>query len=694
MLSLAWTRTDTDARGIARMASTDLAELGLTVGATVRLAGGRPAFARAIPGRVPAGTVEIDGLTAANCAAAPDEPLTVTPEPLGPLDHALIRVDQAVGDGPDDFHDALFDMALAEGDALSVALRNGRRVAATVVRALPGGAGLVGDGTRIAIETPPGANGDFDAIGGLKQQIAAVQEIISAPLLRPELFQRLGIPAPRGILFSGPPGSGKTLLARTVARQTRAAFFQINGPEIQSKYHGESEAALREVFEAAGRAQPAIIFIDEIDSLAPRRDGLSSERQVERRVVAQLLTLMDGMTDRGRVVVMAATNIPDSLDPALRRPGRFDREIRFLPPTEAERRQILAVHLAQAPLGPDVDLDRIADAAHGYVGADLAAVAREAAVAALSRSIRAAGTEAAVRLEDLHVTQADLQQGLARTGPSLLRGATDTATPVRWDDIGGLDAAKLALRQAVEWPVRHAAAMRELGLAPPRGILLTGAPGGGKTMLARALATEASLNFIPVRPPDLASQFPGEAEKAVRSLFERARLAAPSLLFFDEFDAVAPRRGTAGAVFDRIVAQLLVEIDGLVRTEGLAILAATNRPGAIDPAILRPGRIDRVIDLPAPDEATRRAILAIHFGRRHCADDLDTDALARLTDGASGADLAALAETAGWTALTRRVTTGGAGAITQADALAAHATIARRKSLLAADHLQPDARIP
>lgn len=676
------------ARGIARMAPQDMAEAGLSAGATVRLHAGRAAYARVVPAAIGSGTIAVDPATAQNCAAAEGERVTVETVALAPLDRLLLRVEGAAA-RPADLLDALFDMALGQGDRLSVALPNGRRADLTVLSAGGEVAGLVGDRTQIALESPPDLIEGYERIGGMARQIAAVHEMIAAPLLRPEIFARLGVPAPRGVLFCGPPGSGKTLLARTVARQTGAAFFQIDGPEILSKHYGESEAALRQVFEAAGRSQPAIIFIDELDSLAPRRDALSAEKQVERRVVAQLLTLMDGMADRGRVVVMAATNLPDSIDPALRRPGRFDREIAFLPPTDAERREILAVHLADAPLAPDVDLDRIAGAARGYVGADLAALAREAAMAALARSVRAAGSEAAVRIEEIHVTQADLDLGLARTGPSLLRGAGSAVTPLAWGDVGGMEEAKAALRRAVEWPGRHRAAMAALRISAPRGILLTGAPGAGKTMLARALAGEAAMNFVPVRPPDIVSHLMGDAERAVMALFDRARHAAPSLLFFDEFDALAPRRGTAGALFDRIVAQLLVEIDGIFAGEGVTILAATNRAAAIDPAILRPGRIDLVIDLPRPDTAGREAILTVHLRNRPCAADVDIADLARKTGGASGADLADIVSRAAWTALERSVATGEAPQIVATDLAQALAARALRRQAETGDHILP-----
>ena len=387
------------------------------------------------------------------------------------------------------------------------------------------------------------------------------------------------------------------------------------------------------------RRAPSIVFIDEIDAIAPRRDALSGEKQVERRVVAQLLTLLDGLADRGRVVVMAATNLPDSLDPALRRPGRFDREIVFKAPSAAERREILAVHLARAPLHDDVSLEYLANATHGYVGADLAALAREAAVAALARSVAAAGGEERVRIDELVITAADLDHGLLVTGPSALRGADASPNPTRWEDVGGASAVREALERAVLWPTQHRAAYRSLGLTPARGVLMVGPPGTGKTLAAAVLATEAQMNFLPVRAPRLLSQYFGEAERAVAELFATARATAPTLLFFDELDALAPRRTGKDPVLDRIVAQLLTEFDGLKDDAGVVVLAATNRASAIDPALTRPGRFDAVVPFPLPDEAGRSEILAIHLRGRRFAADLDLARFARATEGATGADL-------------------------------------------------------
>lgn len=443
------------------------------------------------------------------------------------------------------------------------------------------------------------------------------------------------------------------MLARTVAANTAATFFQINGPEIVSKHYGDSEAALRQVFASAAQAQPAIIFIDEIDAIAPRREALSGEKQVERRVVAQLLTLMDGLEDRGNVVIMAATNLPDSLDPALRRPGRFDREIGFTPPDATSREEILRIHLKHAPLHPDVDLGAIATAAQGYVGADLAALAREAALAALRRAVADAGGEAAVRPETLFVTQADLHSGLGATIPSALRDTHVDSAPIWWSDIGGMEAQKQALTEGVMWPLEHAALHDTLRLAPARGVLLSGPPGGGKTLIARALANESGMNFILVRPAKILSQFLGDAERAIADVFIRARQTAPTLIFFDELDGLAPRRGGKDAVQDRIVAQLLAELDGLAVNTHVVVIGATNRAGAIDPALTRPGRFDLILPVPLPDTAARAAILRVHMADRPLAATVDPDDLATLTDGFSGAALANLVSRAARTALGR-----------------------------------------
>jgi transitional endoplasmic reticulum ATPase len=648
-------------RGLVRVSRADLDALGLRSGDAARIEGGRITHVRVVAGSAEPGTLLVDRMVAENAGVAGGGEARVAAVQLPPLEGLLLRVEAGHAPAPADMADALYDMTVTEGDRIVLVLPGGRSADATVVSTRPAGGGFFGDRCVATVEAAPATAPSFEGVGGLSAQIARVEEMIGTPLLRPDLYERLGISPPRGILFCGPPGSGKTLLARAVAQRTKAAFFHVDGPEIVSKHYGDSEEALRRVFEAAVKRAPSIVFIDEIDAIAPRRDALSSEKQVERRIVAQLLTLLDGLEDRGRVVVMAATNLPDSLDPALRRPGRFDREIAFRPPSVAQRREILGIHLARAPLAADVDLDTVAAATHGYVGADLAALAREAAVAALSRSVAAAGGEARVRAEDLTITAADLALGLAATGPSALRGATADAVPVSWDDVGGAEAARDALRQAVIWPQRHPEALAALGVRPARGVLLAGPPGSGKTLAARALATESAMNFLHVRPPRLLSQFLGEAERAVAELFATARATAPTLVFFDEFDAIAPRRTGRDATLDRIVAQLLTEFDALAGHPGVVVLAATNRPGAIDPALTRPGRFDAVVRFGIPDAAARRAILSVHLRGRALREDIDLDALVAATEGASGADLATLVDDAARGALARALAAGMTG---------------------------------
>ena len=538
-------------RGLMRLSRDTLARNGLLPGDPVRIGGARATHGRAVPGPVADAEVALDAFLARNSGAVEGAPVTLARVDLAPLRSVALRLDAMMRVEPDDLRDGLFDMALTEGDRLRVTLPGGRAADVEIAEVSPEPAGFVTEATTISLVAQSAQ--PYHGIGGLETQIAQVQEVVAAPLLRPELYERLGLAAPRGILFTGPPGSGKTLLARAVAARTQATFFHIAGPEIVSKHYGESEKALRDVFDAARRAAPAIVFIDEIDAIAPARAGLSDEKQLERRVVAQLLTLLDGLEDRGRVVVMAATNLPDTIDPALRRPGRFDREIAFRPPSPDQRRAILEVHLARAPLAPDADLGAIAALSHGYVGADLAALAREAAVAALSRAVRDAKGEANVALEDLVITQDDLRAGLDATSPSALRGLSSEARPVTWNDIGGLSAARRALDAALLQPRRHPELCAVLGVEPALGVLLAGPPGSGKTLLARALATETGMNFLPVRPPRLLSRYLGDAERAVADIFRTARDTAPTLIFFDEFDALAPRRGGQDAVLDRIV---------------------------------------------------------------------------------------------------------------------------------------------
>ncbi|PLC67267.1 AAA family ATPase, partial [Thermoproteus sp. CP80] len=471
------------------------------------------------------------------------------------------------------------------------------------------------------------------------------RELVELPLRHPELFKHLGIEPPKGILLFGPPGTGKTLLAKAVANEANAYFIAINGPEIMSKYYGESEAKLREIFDEAKKNAPAIVFIDEIDAIAPKREEVTGE--VEKRVVAQLLTLMDGLQERGQIVVIGATNRPDAVDPALRRPGRFDREIWISPPDFKGRLEILQIHTRNMPLSPDVDLRKLAEMTHGYTGADIAALAKEAAIRALRRAIQGGvvdlnqPTIPAESLEQIKVSMQDFTDAMKEIVPSALREIHIEVPKVRWKDVGGLVEVKQELREAVEWPLKYPQTFKKFGLRPPKGILLFGPPGTGKTLLAKAVATESGANFIAVRGPEIFSKWVGESEKMIREIFQKARMAAPCVVFIDEIDALASARGLGADAFvsERVVAQLLAEIDGIRTLENVVVIGATNRPDLVDPALLRPGRFDRIIYVPPPDFKARLDIFLIHTRNVPLAKDVDLEELARRAEGYSGADI-------------------------------------------------------
>jgi transitional endoplasmic reticulum ATPase len=496
----------------------------------------------------------------------------------------------------------------------------------------------------------------YDDIGGIGETLQQVREMIELPLKHPELFSRLGIDPPKGVLLYGPPGTGKTLLARAVANEADARFFHIAGPEIMGRFYGESEQRLREIFEKAQAQSPSIIFIDEIDSIAPKREDVTGE--VERRVVAQLLTLMDGLEPRTNVVVIGATNRVDAVDEALRRPGRFDREIVVGVPEVQGRRQILAIHTRGMPLAEDVELDELARITYGFVGADMAALGREAAMETLRRhlpEINMDGGEIAEEiLLKLCVTRDDFMNAMKRVQPSALREIMIQIPDVGWDDIGGLETAKRELRESIELPLRHPEAFKRLGIRPAKGFLLFGPPGTGKTLLAKAVAREAEANFIATKSSDLLSKWYGESEKQVSRLFQRARQVAPTVIFIDEIDSMAPARGGGmgePAVTERVVNTLLAEMDGLEELIGVVVIAASNRPGLLDPALLRPGRFDDLIYVSVPDREGRLHILKIHTGGMPLADDIDLDAFADRTHGYTGADLQDLVRRAGLEAL-------------------------------------------
>jgi len=500
----------------------------------------------------------------------------------------------------------------------------------------------------------------WEDIGDLEEAKTRLREIVELPMRHPELFRHLGIEPPKGVLLYGPPGVGKTLLAKALANEVGAYFIAINGPEIMSKFYGESEQRLREIFEEARKNAPAIIFIDEIDAIAPKREEVVGE--VEKRVVAQLLTLMDGLAERGRVIVIGATNRPDALDPALRRPGRFDREIEIPPPDKKARREILAVHTRSVPLDDDVNLDKIAEMTHGYTGADLAALVKEAAMNALRRFLAEKNVDLSKPipsdlLRTLKVSMNDFIQAMNMVHPSLLREVFVEVPEVRWSDIGGLEDVKQQLREAVEWPLKYQDIFERMGIRPPKGILLYGPPGVGKTLLAKAAATESGANFIAVNGPEILSKWVGESERAIREIFRRARMVAPAIIFLDEIDSIVPARGSRvdSGVTDRIVNQLLTEMDGIKPLRGVVVIAATNRPDLLDPALLRPGRFDRIIKAPPPDRKARLEILKIHTRRVPLASDVDLEKLADMTNGFTGADLEALVREAVMLALREKL---------------------------------------
>jgi len=553
----------------------------------------------------------------------------------------------------------LINRAVIDGDIVVVKITN-QTIPFKVVLTKPRGPVIIDNNTKVYILEKPVETYNiprvtYEDIGGLKPIIEKIRELVELPLRYPELFRKLGIEPPKGILLYGPPGCGKTLLAKAVANEADAYFIVINGPEIMSKFYGESEQRLREIFEQAKKNAPAIIFIDEIDAIAPKRDEVVGE--VEKRVVAQLLTLMDGLESRGDVIVIAATNRPSAVDPALRRPGRFDREIEIPLPDKEGRLEILQIHTRGVPLADDVDLVKLAEMTHGYTGADLAALVREAALNALKRYLPEIDLDKGYIppevLSKMEIRMEDFLAAFRSIVPSGLREIYVEVPEVRWSQIGGLEDVKQELRQIVEWPLKYPWVFKKLGIRPPKGILLFGPPGCGKTLLAKAVATESGANFIAVRGPEILSKWVGESEKAIREIFRKARLYAPVVVFFDEIDAIAATRGSAGDTYvvERVVSQLLTEMDGITRLDNVVVIAATNRPDMIDPALLRPGRFEKLLYVPPPDFEARLDILRIHTATVPLAEDVDLYEIAKRTEGYSGADLEALVREAALSAL-------------------------------------------
>ena len=655
-------------RGVARIDYDSMDTLNASTGDVIELKGKRRTVAKCLPlypsdegkgiiridglGRNNAGIAIGDTITVRKIKAVAGEKITVAPlEAIPPIDERYLA-------------DALESVPLIKGDNVMVPYFGGRLTFQVIGVTPAADAVLVTQKTTFNIaekgETLRGVpQVTYEDIGGIRDEIKKVREMIELPLRHPEIFEKLGIEAPKGVLLYGPPGTGKTLLAKAVANESNAHFISISGPEIMSKFYGESEARLREIFKEAREKAPSIIFVDEIDSIAPKREEVTGE--VERRVVSQMLSLMDGLEARGKVIVIAATNRPNAIDPALRRPGRFDREIEIKVPDKKGRKEILLIHSRNMPLideGPDtVNIDKISSVSHGYVGADLEYLCKEAAMKCLRRLLPELNLEEEKlppeTLDKLVVTNDDFTKALVEVTPSGMREVFIENPDIHWNQIGGLPDVKRELQEAVEWPMKYPGLYDKLGHKMPRGILLHGPSGTGKTLMAKAVATESEANFVSVRGPELLSKWVGESERGIREIFKRARQSAPCVIFFDEIDSIAPIRGggTETAVTERVVSQLLTELDGMENMRGVIVLAATNRADMIDPALLRPGRFDKIIQIPMPDKESRLQILKINsedipLADQNGPDKIDYDKLAEMTDGLSGADVAAISNTA------------------------------------------------
>src|SRR5437016_707911 len=650
-------------RGIVRIDPEVMKILELKEGDVVLILGSKATAAgvrRGYPEDANRGVIRMDGMQRRNAGVGIDDKVGLRKALARPAEKVSLAPTEPIRimGGEEYMAQVLQGRAITRGDVLSVSVM-GRKFDFVVTSFSPGAdAVLVEQGTEIKIAEKPTKEEaakvpkvDYEDIGGLGQEVRKVREMIELPLRHPELFERLGVEAPKGVLLHGPPGTGKTLLARAVASETNANFLSIGGPEIMSKYYGESEERLREVFKEAQENAPSIVFIDEIDSIAPKREEVTGE--VEKRVTSQLLSLMDGLQSRGKVVVIGSTNRPNAIDPALRRPGRFDREIEIGVPDRDGRLEVLEIHTRGMPLAEDVDLKKLADVTHGFVGADLESLAKEAAIRALRRILPEINLEAQSIpgdiLNKIIVKMADFQDALKEIEPSAMREVLVEIPDVTWDQVGGLEDVKEELREAVEWPLKYPDLFAQLNASPPKGLLLYGPPGTGKTLLAKAVAHESESNFISVKGPELLNKFVGESEKAVREVFRKARQASPCIIFFDEIDSVAPVRGSGGGdahVTERVISQFLTEMDGLEELRNVVIIAATNRPDIIDSALLRPGRFDRLLFVPPPDLEARRQIFKIHTRKTPLGEDVNLDELAKRTDGYTGADIASVANTA------------------------------------------------
>ncbi|CAE6489664.1 CDC48 family AAA ATPase [Candidatus Nitrosotenuis uzonensis] len=613
------------------------------------------------------GIIRIDGLTRHNIGAAIGEKVQVKTVNAAEAEKIVLSpVEKMSVEGLQEYMSTLYEgHVFTTGDTVIVNTHLGGKTQLIVTSTSPSKPVIVTPRTQFVLGSMTQAMDNtipritYDDLGGLKKEVQKIREMVELPMRHPEIFDKIGIEAPKGVLLYGPPGTGKTLLAKALAGETNAHFTSISGPEIMGKYYGESEERLREIFKQAEENTPSIIFIDEIDSIAPKRDEVTGE--VEKRVVSQLLTLMDGMKSRGKVVVIAATNRPDSIDPALRRPGRFDREIEIGIPDEEGRLEILNIHTRGMPVDEKVNLEQIARITHGFVGADLEALAKEAAMRSLRRILPEINLDqekiSSEILQKIKILDEDFKEALKEVKPSALREVLVEIPNVTWDEVGGLESLKEELKEAVEWPLKHKEAFKYVDVSPAKGILLHGPPGTGKTLIAKALAKMTESNFISVKGPELLSKWVGESEKGVREVFRKARQASPCIIFFDEIDALIPKRGGGDSshVTESVVSQILTEIDGLEELHGVLVIGATNRLDIVDSALLRPGRFDRIIEVPKPDAAGRKHIFEIHTRRKPLAEDVNIDKLVEATDGYTGAEIAAVCSRAAISALKRHV---------------------------------------
>lgn len=661
-------------RGIVRFDPTDFKIIGAEVGDVVTVKGKRETVAKVLPAYMEdrgKGLIRLDGITRENARIGIDEKITVTKSDFSPAQKIVVTPLTLIRSYDARYIGSLLEgLPLVEGDIVRARLIGARTQDFEVVSTRPAGVVMIQPRTAVRIQAKKEVGEartrvSYEDIGGLGKEIRRIREMIELPLKYPQVFERLGIDPPKGVLLHGPPGCGKTLITRAVANETDAYIGHLSGPEIMHKFYGESEANLRRIFETAASRAPSIIFLDEIDAIAPKREEMGGEKQVEKRVVAQLLALLDGLSSRGQVIVIGATNIPNVLDPALRRPGRFDREIEIGIPDKNGRLEILDVHTRGMPLNDDVNLARISEITHGFVGADLEAICRESAMATLRKIFPSIDFELEEipyeTLMELQVTMDDFMEAFKEVEPSAIREVFTEVPDVKWSDVGGLTGIKRVLKETIEWPLKYGELFEHAKTSPSKGILLHGPPGTGKTLLAKAVASESEVNFISVKGPELLSKWVGESEKGIREVFKKAKQASPCIIFFDEIDSVVPSRGSEAAphVVDRVISQFLSEMDGIEELKGIVVLAATNRLDIIDPALLRAGRFDFQLELPIPDDKTRLEIFKVHTTGKPLAPDIDFNALAGATEGLVGAGIELICRKASMTAIREFIQDGG-----------------------------------